>query len=288
MAQDNFVAPAIQPSGTTWAQFKTGGVGILLANLAAANPPKANPSTQATVSVSGSGGQLPAGTYYCRYSFADPFGETLAGGESAQFTVTAGQVPTVTVPALPVGVQAINLYLTQPGGAQGTETLYATGITTTTFACSYALAADQPTAALPGQEHDRLAFQWKPSGHPGQHRDRTRVVHRKAFGAAERLAHPAADGLPRHRPAAGSRVGLAPALDRSLHAHLDQLAHGDGRIHDLADRTAPVQVDAAVGVVGSEQQAVGSGSGPAPLATASSPLPTTAAHCPLTTGTPGT
>ena len=135
MAQDNFVAPAIQPSGTTWAQFKTGGVGILLTNLAAANPPKAIPATPAAVTVSGSGGLLPAGTYYCQYSFVDPFGETLAAGESVQFTVAAGQVPSVTLPALPAGVQAVNLYLTQPGGGPGTETLYATGVTTTTFAC---------------------------------------------------------------------------------------------------------------------------------------------------------
>src|SRR5271165_3143827 len=149
MPQDTFVAPQVQPSGTTWAQLKTGGVGIVLTNLAAANPPKANPSTQATVSVSGSGGLLAAGTYYAQYTFVDPFGETLAGGESAQFTVAAGQVPTVTLPALPVGVQAINLYLTAPGGAAGTETLYATGITTTTFACSYNAPADQPGAALP-------------------------------------------------------------------------------------------------------------------------------------------
>jgi hypothetical protein len=149
MPQDTFVAPQVQPSGTTWAQLKTGGVGILLSNLAAANPPKANPSTPATVSCSGSGGLLPAGTYYAQYTFVDPFGETLAGGESGQFTVAAGQVPTVTLPALPAGVQAINLYLTAPGGAAGTETLYATGITTTTFACSYAAPADQPSAALP-------------------------------------------------------------------------------------------------------------------------------------------
>jgi hypothetical protein len=79
----------------------------------------------------------------------DPFGETLAGGESPQFTVAAGQVPTSTLPALPAGAQAINLYLTAPGGAAGTETLYATGITSTTFACSYAAPADQPTEALP-------------------------------------------------------------------------------------------------------------------------------------------
>jgi len=149
MAQDNFAAPTIQPSGTTWAQFKTGGVGILLTNLAATNPVKANPTIQATVSVSGSGGLLSAGTYYCQYTFVDPFGETLAGGESAQFTVAAGQVPTITFPTLPTGVQAINLYLTLAGGAPGTETLYATGITTTTFACSYGAPADQPTESLP-------------------------------------------------------------------------------------------------------------------------------------------
>ncbi len=149
MPQDTFIAPTIQPSGTTWAQFKTGGVGILLTNLAAANPPKASPGTQAAVAVSGTTGQLPAGTYYCQYSFVDPFGETLAGGESAQFTVAAGQVPTVTLPALPGGVQSINLYLTGPNGAAGTETLYATGITTTTFACSYPLPPDQPSESLP-------------------------------------------------------------------------------------------------------------------------------------------
>lgn len=149
MPQDTFIAPTIQPSGTTWAQFKAGGVGILLTNLAAANPPKANPSTQATVAVSGTTGLLPAGTYYCQYAFVDPFGETLAGGESAQFTVTAGQIPTVTLPALPAGVQAINLYLTNPNGAPGTETLYATGIPATTFACSYAPPPDQPTESLP-------------------------------------------------------------------------------------------------------------------------------------------
>jgi hypothetical protein len=149
MAQDNFVTPLIQPSGTTWAQFKTGGVGILLTNLAATNPIKANPTTQATASVSGSGGLLPAGTYYCQYSFVDAFGETLAGGESAPFAVTAGQVPTVTLPALSTGASAVNLYLTPPGGACGTETLYATGITATTFACSYAVPADVPGAAVP-------------------------------------------------------------------------------------------------------------------------------------------
>ena len=145
------------------------------------------------MSVSGSGGLLPAGTYYCQYSFVDPFGETLAGGESAQFTVAAGQVPTVTVPALPTGVQAINLYLTQPGGGPGTETLYATGITTTTFACSYGLPADQPTAALPDKNTTGWPSQcerfWPPRPTPSV---ALRVLHREALGAPQRLADPAA------------------------------------------------------------------------------------------------
>ena len=196
MAQDNFVAPTIQPSGTTWAQFKTGGVGILLTNLAAANPAKPNPTTQATVSVGGSGGPLPAGTYYCKYSFVDPFGETLAGGESAQFAVTAGQVPTVTVPALPTGVQAVNLYLPQPGGGPGTETLYATGITSTTFACSYGLPSDQPTAALP----DKNTTGWPSSANLLAAQANTeiapRVLHREALGASQRFADPAANRFP--------------------------------------------------------------------------------------------
>ena len=108
----------------------------MLSNLAATNLVKANPTAQATVAVSGTTGLLPAGTYYCQYSFVDPFGETFAGGESAQFTLTAGQIPTVTLPALPAGVQSMNLYVTNANCAAGTETLYATGITTTTFACS--------------------------------------------------------------------------------------------------------------------------------------------------------
>lgn len=159
MPQDTFVMPTIQPSGTTWAQFKTGGVGILLSNLAQANPPKASPTTAATVAVSGTTGLLPAGTYYCQYSFVDPFGETLAGGESAQFTVASGQVPTVTLPALPGGVQAINLYLTNPNGAAGTETLYATGITSTTFACTFVPPPDQPSESLP----ESNSTGWPPS-----------------------------------------------------------------------------------------------------------------------------
>ena len=152
MAQDTFVAMAIQSSGTTWAQFKTGGVKVIADKLAAANPAKANPTTTATVAPTGggsTGGSLAAGTYYFAYTFVDCFGETLAGGESAQVTVGATNIPRVTLPALPTGVDSINLYLTAAGGGVGTEKLYATGITTTTFDCSYAAPSDVATPTLP-------------------------------------------------------------------------------------------------------------------------------------------
>jgi hypothetical protein len=133
--------------------MKTGGLKVILDNLVAvaANAAKANPSTTATVAVTTATGGLLAGTYRCSYTFCDAYGETLAGGESATFTVTGTtQLATVTLPALPTGVQAINLYLTPAnGGVSGTEYLYATGITGTTYACTPTLPTDVPGATTP-------------------------------------------------------------------------------------------------------------------------------------------
>jgi len=150
VAQFTAVAPAITTSGTTWAQLKTGGVELILNNLVTANPALANPTVQATAASSVSAGGLGAGTYYVSYSFVDAFGETLAAGESAQFTSTGiTQLWTVTLPALPTYAKQINLYCTNMNGATGTETLYATGITTTTFAMTFAQPTDQPSESAP-------------------------------------------------------------------------------------------------------------------------------------------
>lgn len=90
-----------------------------------------------------SGGSLAAGTYYIQYTFVGPFGETWGsashtGASPVSFSIVAGNIPRVTLPALPAGATGINIYLTQPGGAAGTETLYASNITTTTFNMSAA------------------------------------------------------------------------------------------------------------------------------------------------------
>lgn len=118
------------------------------------------PNTQLTTAPSvnptgggASGGSLAAGTYYIQYTFVGPFGESWGsaahtGATPVSFTISAGNIPRVTLPSLPAGVSSINIYLTQPGGSAGTETLYATGITTTTFNMSAAHTTG--TAPVPG------------------------------------------------------------------------------------------------------------------------------------------
>lgn len=152
MPQDAYVTPTIQASSSNLAHLKTGGLKIILDRLVAANPAKANPTTQATATATGggaSGGLLAAGTYYLSYSFVDAFGETTIGtSRSALLTVASTNIPRVTVPSLPTGVQSINLYATPAGGAAGSEVLYASGITSTTFDMAYAAKTDL-NATLP-------------------------------------------------------------------------------------------------------------------------------------------
>jgi hypothetical protein len=98
-----------------------------------------NPSTQATASATGggsTGGSLPAGTYYVGYTFVTAAGgeTTLGTSTSAQLTVAAGDIPTATLPALPTGAVAMNVYLTPTGGANTALYLYAKGATGVTFA----------------------------------------------------------------------------------------------------------------------------------------------------------
>lgn len=157
MPQDTATATTIVASGTTWAQLKTGGPRVVLDNLVSTNVAKADPTTAATVSATGggaSGGLLQVGStasYFFVYTFCDAFGETLGGGRSTSTSVATTNIPRVTLPTKPTGVAYMNLYL---GTTSGAETLYATGITATTFDCSYAALPDAgmtlPTANSTG------------------------------------------------------------------------------------------------------------------------------------------
>ncbi|HEV3343691.1 MAG TPA: hypothetical protein VG125_25185, partial [Pirellulales bacterium] len=79
-----------------------------------------------SVNVSGSsvGGALPAGAYFAKFTYTNATGESTPGVETPKFTVAAGNIPVLTVPALPPGVTGVNVYLTPPNGASGSEVLY--------------------------------------------------------------------------------------------------------------------------------------------------------------------
>jgi hypothetical protein len=145
-----YISPSITASGTTFAQFQGGGATRHLENLLAANLNGTQaPSSAPTISVSGSGGLLAAGTYHLIITETNGLGETTASPESAQFSVTAGQVPTVTFPTLQPGNLARNVYLTPAGGASGSEVLYASGITASTYGLSFAAPSNSYAVAPP-------------------------------------------------------------------------------------------------------------------------------------------
>lgn len=90
-----------------------------------------------TISASAGGTvtSLPTGSYAVVYTNVDSGGkESSRSPESAAVTLTNGtSKPRVTLPALPPGVTSRKLYLKAAGGAALSETLYATGITGTTY-----------------------------------------------------------------------------------------------------------------------------------------------------------
>lgn len=152
MAQDTYASPSIQASSSTFATLQGGGFAAIIAAVIAANPAIATPTTAPTVSATGggsSGGSLPAGTYFVSYTWTDGAGETASKEIASSFTIAATNIPRVTIPALPTGANGANIYLTVAGGASGTEVLYATGVTATTFDMSFAGPADTLAAAAP-------------------------------------------------------------------------------------------------------------------------------------------
>jgi len=144
-----YTSPSITPSGTTWAQYKAGGLVAILINLIAANKAATAAPTAATVSATGggsTGGLLAAGVYRIAVSESDGIGETTATETAGTFTVAAGNIPQVTFAALQAGNVSRNVYLSPAGGASGSELRYATGITAGTFN----LAVAAPTNSFAG------------------------------------------------------------------------------------------------------------------------------------------
>jgi hypothetical protein len=141
-----YTSPSITASGTTWAQLQAAGVSGHLERLIAAQAATAAPTSAATATATGggsTGGSLAAGTYYFVFTETNGIGETTASPEGSQLTVGATNIPRFTFPALKTGNVARRLYLGAVGGSTGGPyTLYATGITTSTFDAAIAAPAN--------------------------------------------------------------------------------------------------------------------------------------------------
>jgi hypothetical protein len=115
----------------------------------------ADPQQAPTVNVTGggtTGGNLPAGNYQVAYTYVTANGESLFSPPSATFTVAAGNVPQVTLPALPAGITSYNLYITAPGavGAGFAFLPYQKNITTTTVNLSATIPGTPPITNTAG------------------------------------------------------------------------------------------------------------------------------------------
>lgn len=102
------------------------------------------PGSAPGTSVGGSGGALAANTYFVRFSYVGPFGETWASAASSFTIASLGEVCTLTIPALPSGATSANIYLSPPGGTALQCTRYKTGVTTTSVPLTTVYATGGP------------------------------------------------------------------------------------------------------------------------------------------------
>jgi len=87
----------------------------------------ANPSSAPTLNGATAGGTLPAGTYYVKYTWVSPEGETQASSE-ANIVMSANFNLKITIPAFPIGVTGAKFYVSTTSGANKLQnsTAYAT------------------------------------------------------------------------------------------------------------------------------------------------------------------
>lgn len=149
-----FTAPSITASGLTFAQLQSGGPAAHLESLITANTgPTTAPTAAPTLSESGSGGTLPAATYYVVITETNGIGETTASPVSSGQAITLGQDLVITYPSLQSGNTARNAYVgTSNTGPFTLAVTGATGSTSTITAPlpSNSFAVNPPTANTTG------------------------------------------------------------------------------------------------------------------------------------------
>jgi hypothetical protein len=161
----SFVNPSVAGSGlspSAWAQFQAAGLtGLLDLVIRSNSNPTPDPTAAATVAVTGggaTGGQLAAGAYYARYCETNGIGSTGPSPEVGPFTVAAGNIPSLSFPALQAGNVARDVYLSPAGGVAGTELLYQRGVTAGTFNLAVAAPSNSYPAPLPAGNTTALGF----------------------------------------------------------------------------------------------------------------------------------
>jgi hypothetical protein len=157
-----YTNPNIIASGTTFAQFQSGGASGQLEKLIAAQVATQAPTVTGTATATGggsTGGLLAAGTYYIVVTETNGKGETTIGPESAQLTVAATNIPRYTFQALKTGNTARNLYLGAVNGPSGGPYyLYASGITTATYDLAVAVPANSYAVSPPTVNSTGLSY----------------------------------------------------------------------------------------------------------------------------------
>jgi hypothetical protein len=158
----SYTAPTPVASGTTFAQFQSGGASGHLELLITAQAATLAPTVAATATATGggsSGGLLAAGTYYFVITESNGFGETTKGPESAQLTVSAGNKPRITFQTLKTGNVSRNVYVGAVNGSSGGPyTLYASGITAATYDMIAAAPTNSYAMAPPAANSTGLAY----------------------------------------------------------------------------------------------------------------------------------
>src|SRR5580692_10478196 len=100
----SYANPNILTSGTTFPQLQAGGLSaVLLKLITSTGGGTVAPTAACTLAASGSGGTLPAATYYVFETETNGIGETTVGPVSASQAITLGQNLVITRPVFKVG-----------------------------------------------------------------------------------------------------------------------------------------------------------------------------------------
>jgi hypothetical protein len=138
-----YIPPVLPATGTTFSGLRANGLmGMLetLITVIESQTPTLAPTAAATLAASGSGGTLPAATYWSVFTETNFLGETPASPVSASQAITLGQNLVLTFPALQTNNTARKAYVGL--ASAGPFRLASSGITAGTLTISAPLPSN--------------------------------------------------------------------------------------------------------------------------------------------------